>query len=73
MTQTRPATVACALCGQELVSAALCAHHHAVSEDGWAVVNRIMCDFFHRTIVPTRLNAAERAAHEFSTYMSDAA
>ena len=73
MTQTRPATIACAMCGQELVSDALCAYHQAASADGWAAVNRIMCDFVHRGIVPIRLNAAERADDQVPTCMADAA
>lgn len=52
----------CAVCGMQLGGAAtLCAHHDGISTDGWAVVNRVMCDLLHRGIVPPRLTARERA------------
>ena len=55
------ATNWCMLCGQQLVAGdGLCAYHNLEREDGWAAVNRIMCDFFHRGFVPPRLSAVER-------------
>jgi hypothetical protein len=39
---------------------ALCPHHHCVYGDDWATANRIMCDFFHRGVVPSRLTQKER-------------
>jgi hypothetical protein len=51
----------CSVCGQCVVgSAALCAHHAAVSTDSWAASNRIMCDFLHRGVAPPRLREADR-------------
>jgi hypothetical protein len=51
----------CSVCGQQVVgNAGLCARHAAVSTDGWAVGNRIMCDYFHRGIAPPRLPVADR-------------
>ena len=51
----------CASCGMQLAGEAnLCAHHDAGGLIGWAVSNRIMCDFFHRGIVPSRLCEADR-------------
>jgi hypothetical protein len=50
----------CTCCGAEISGTiALCPHHHS-DDMGWAEVNRIMCDFFHRGIVPRRLGPAER-------------
>jgi hypothetical protein len=50
----------CAVCGQHVPgNAGVCAHH-AAAEGGWAAGNRIMCDFFHRRIAPSRLNAVDR-------------
>ena len=43
----------CALCGAWLAGDAnLCSHHHYAPTDGWAAVNRLMCDLVHRGIVP---------------------
>lgn len=51
----------CASCAVELAGdAALCPHHHAGPSDEWAVVNRIMCAFFHRKEEPARLPPAQR-------------
>jgi hypothetical protein len=51
----------CAACGLTLAgNGALCQHHHYIYGDDWAVVNRIMCDFFHRGKVPPRLIRTER-------------
>jgi hypothetical protein len=56
------AVVFCALCGQARTDgASLCAGHHSDAEDGWAAVNRIMCDFVHRGIAARRLGPGERA------------
>jgi len=42
----------CALCGQSTNDGGnACAYHFARREEGWAVENRIMCDFVHRGIV----------------------
>lgn len=49
----------CALCSTRLVGDAnLCSHHHAPME-GWAAVNRLMCDFLHRGIVPPGANVID--------------
>jgi len=51
----------CASCGLQLTgNAGLCPHHHCVYGDDWAEANRIMCDFFHRGVVPARLSEKER-------------
>ena len=51
----------CAACGLELSrDAELCPHHHCVYGDDWAVGNRIMCDFFHRGQLPSRLPQPDR-------------
>lgn len=51
----------CASCALQVTGdAALCAHHHITYNDDWSVANRILCDFFHRGKVPSRLSAAER-------------
>jgi len=53
----------CASCGLQLSGdAGLCPHHYCVYGDDWAVGNRILCNFFHRGIVPPRLSESERAA-----------
>ena len=50
----------CAFCGLDTPhGVGLCPHHHGTSHD-WAVANRIMCDFFHRQRVPSRLKEADR-------------
>ena len=38
----------------------LCAQHDYSVADDWATGNRILCDWFHRGIVPTRLDPALR-------------
>ena len=51
----------CSSCGLQLSrDDGLCPHHLCVYGDDWAVANRIMCDFFHRGIVPPRLASADR-------------
>ena len=52
----------CASCGTPLLSgeAGICSHHHATYGDDWAVANRVMCDFFHRKKVPSRLSLRDR-------------
>lgn len=51
----------CASCGLQLAGESnLCAHHHVGSEDDWASVNRIMCDFVHRGKAAPRLSPSER-------------
>jgi len=63
----------CASCGLQLTGdAALCPHHHCVYGDDWAVANRIMCDFFHRGKLPTRLIPGERD-DDFWAHASEAA
>jgi hypothetical protein len=53
---------ACAMCGRPLSGndASLCPQHVLATQDSWSTGNRIMCDFFHRGIVPGRLSSAER-------------
>lgn len=50
----------CALCGLTLRNDELCSHHSFIYDDDWATANRIMCDFFHRGIVPARLHLLDR-------------
>lgn len=55
----------CAFCRQQLSGPeGLCSHHHSVSKDDWAAVNRVMCDFLHRGVVPERLSMADREAED---------
>ena len=45
--------VHCAACGvANPNSSSLCAHHHGVFSDEWAVGNRIFCNLVHRRIEP---------------------
>jgi hypothetical protein len=51
----------CSQCGlQNDGVVELCGHHAVTHGDSWAVGNRIMCAFFHRGIVPPRLDLPER-------------
>jgi hypothetical protein len=51
----------CASCGLPVMGdMGLCDHHHGKAGDNWAIGNRIMCDFFHRGIVPPRLATDDR-------------
>lgn len=50
----------CAVCGGSNPDAGNICSYHCSTEEGWAVGNRIMCDFVHRAIVPSRLAPAER-------------
>lgn len=73
MTTMRSTISLCALCGQELLPGVnLCPYHHGASEERWAAVNRVMCDFFHRGVVPRRLSADEREA-DLMTHAAEAA
>lgn len=46
----------CSLCGLWLSSqAGLCPHHHHIYGKDWSNTNRIMCDFFHRKLISTRV------------------
>jgi hypothetical protein len=60
----------CALCGTQLVGdAVLCSHHCCAPPEGWADVNRLMCDFLHRGIVPPGADGGR----ELLGYMTEAA
>ena len=49
-----PVMSLCAQCGEPTPdSRDLCIYHSSGQGDGWAVGNRIMCDFLHRGIVST--------------------
>lgn len=51
----------CAACGLQLNGdSALCAHHHSLDADNWAIGNRVMCDFLHRGKEPARLSHEDR-------------
>jgi hypothetical protein len=50
----------CALCGLTVPDGAGVCAHHQNGDDDWASTNRIMCDFFHRQRIPSRLGARER-------------
>lgn len=51
----------CPVCGLSVLSGlGMCSYHASNNGDDWALGNRIMCDFFHRRIVPPRLAAADR-------------
>ncbi len=47
----------CASCGAWRFDNELCAHHHysQIHGDDWALINRIMCDLFHRKLPPPYL------------------
>lgn len=49
----------CASCGAETYAEHLCPFHVS-GDSGWAQANKIMCDFFHRGMVPSRLREDER-------------
>jgi hypothetical protein len=47
----------CSMCGLNLLNSdvmGVCNYHHAVTWDGWAKSNKVMCDFIHRGKVPKR-------------------
>jgi hypothetical protein len=75
MTSTSLPVSWCALCGGRLMDgASLCAgHHRGDGETGWAAVNRVMCDFFHRGIAAPRLGPAERLAGGYLGRAAEAA
>lgn len=61
----------CASCGLQIRSdTALCPHHHCVFGDDWATANRMMCDFFHRGIVPSRLPKKDQS-DDFWSHIDD--
>jgi hypothetical protein len=45
---------------QLAASAGLCGYHQSTPPSGWAVENRILCDFVHRGIVPRGLAVVDR-------------
>ena len=51
----------CSQCGLGLSGTAELCPHHSVFGDDWATSNRIMCDFFHRRKVLSRLSERDRA------------
>jgi hypothetical protein len=60
--EQQPRTV-CSLCGWVMEGDwGICPYHYSREEPGWAIGNRIMCDFLHRGILlpePPRLAAAD--------------
>lgn len=50
----------CPECGSSLYGEADLCPYHVVTSENWARGNRIMCEFFHRGIVPPRISPAER-------------
>ena len=43
----------CAQCAQPMFGPGeFCAYHTASQTNDWATVNRLMCDFLHRGVVP---------------------
>ena len=64
----------CGVCGVRLAALTnLCAYHGAPTSDSWAGENRLMCDFVHRGIVPTRADeiAAAHAPRAHGTATAD--
>ena len=58
----------CGLCGLQIGDASgLCAHHLSSVDDDWAKGNKIMCDFFHRGVIPERLGKKERRDDSYGT------
>ena len=54
--------VLCAVCVQRLPDdARMCRQHLGGPGRTWAASNRIMCDFSHRGVTPSRLPAGDRA------------
>jgi hypothetical protein len=52
----------CALCAQPTLGPGeFCSYHTAGQSDDWATGNRLMCDFFHRGLVPATPGDAERS------------
>jgi len=53
----------CASCGLQISDLVeMCPHHaYLAGTESWSRENRIMCDFFHRGVIPKRLTEAERA------------
>jgi hypothetical protein len=51
----------CPLCGVQTLDGEMCAYHHYVYGADWAEGNRIMCNFFHRGVVPERVKAEDDA------------
>lgn len=64
------AVTPCAACGSSLFGAeaerGVCGHHHAVAVEGWAVANRVFCDWLHRRIEPPHVPWVEAPPVEWS-------
>lgn len=46
----------CPVCGLPVYGGGrICAHHPDTYGPNWAAGNKIMCDFFHRGVVPPRV------------------
>ena len=61
----------CHSCGLTVTVAEICPHHHVYAPDEWAAGNRLMCDFFHRKVVPRRLSADDREDEAWTAVVSD--
>lgn len=62
--------IRCTSCGLQLSAGeALCPSHHSLYGDDWASANRIMCNFFHRGIVPPRLQESDGEDHLWAQAM----
>jgi hypothetical protein len=49
----------CSLCGlivsSDQANVGICYFHHYSHGDDWARSNKVLCDFFHRGVVPPRI------------------
>ena len=55
----------CSLCGLTFAGdSGLCSHHPTDRPQDWGLVNRIMCDFFHRGVEPTQLEPPKQCELE---------
>lgn len=63
---TSPRWNVCYICGSTLVERYyVCPHHIEVYGDNWAMGNKVMCDFFHRGVVPKRLPMTTRELGDY--------
>jgi hypothetical protein len=61
----------CPLCGLQVIGERMCGHHQGANGDDWHLVNRIMCDLFHRKLEPKRLFRQDRMEGDFWGFSGD--
>jgi hypothetical protein len=63
----------CVVCGTQLAGdTGLCSNHSTAAAEGWAVVNRLMCDFLHRGVAPSGASIID-GSREPVGFMTEAA